>query len=352
MDNNVLASCRFNDIIEDIKAAGFSSNDTYVAPNQYEIAIKNLRQGLNDKGYIKSCVKQYRKLIEKYGAEKMQDVYDLLSDRYLLEEHTATKEAILDTYDVLKPYFEEFYANKPKKRYVDFNQGIDSRLINDENMEKLAEIPIRPVRIAFDHWSLREKYEEAVRTAVRHGHTSLSNYIMYNFNDEPIELYWRLKLNVDLCEELGASIYSFPMKYNPIEDPDYFSNRDYIGEHWNRKFIRTIQAILNSTKGKVGKGHDFFCKAFGANEEEFFKLLYMPEAMIIYRFYFEELGMTDRWWHDFTSLTQEEEQQIKPIIERNVFTNIDEMDLLPAVRKVLEYYRITRDDAERWMKER
>lgn len=352
MDNNVLASCRFNDIIEDIKAAGFSSNDTYVAPNQYEIAIKNLRQGLNDKGYIKSCVKQYRKLIEKYGAEKMQDVYDLLSDRYLLEEHTATKEAILDTYDVLKPYFEEFYANKPKKRYVDFNQGIDSRLINDENMEKLAEIPIRPVRIAFDHWSLREKYEEAVRTAVRHGHTSLSNYILYNFNDEPIELYWRLKLNVDLCEELGASIYSFPMKYHPIEDPDYFSNRDYIGEHWNRKFIRTIQAILNSTKGKVGKGHDFFCKAFGANEEEFFKLLYMPEAMIIYRFYFEELGMTDRWWHDFTSLTQEEEQQIKPIIERNVFTNIDEMDLLPAVRKVLEYYRITRDDAERWMKER
>ena len=54
----------------------------------------------------------------------------------------------------------------------------------------------------------------------------------------------------------------------------YYFNRDYIGEHWNRKFIRTIQAILNSTKGKVGKGHDFFCKAFGANEEEFFKLLY------------------------------------------------------------------------------
>lgn len=167
----------------------------------------------------------------------------------------------------------------------------------------------------------------------------------------PCVLYWRLKLNVDLCEKLGASIYSFPMKYHPIEDPDYFNNRDYIGEHWNRKFIRTIQAILNSTKGKVGKGHDFFCKAFGTNEKEFFKLLYMPEAMIIYRFYFEELGMTDRWWYDFTSLTPEEERQIKPIIERNVFTNIDEMDLLPAVRKVLEYYRITRDDAERWMKE-
>lgn len=350
MDNNVLASCRYNDIIEDIKAAGFSKNDTYVAPNQYEIAIRNLKQGLNDRGYIKSCVKQFRKLIEKYGAEKMQSIYDLLSDKYLLEEHTATKEAIFDTYDILKPYFEEFYANKPKKRYVDFNQGIDSRLVNDKNMKKLAEIPIKPVRIAFDHWSLHKTYEEAVRTAVRHGHTSLSNYILYNFKDKPIELYRRLKLNVDLCEELGASIYSFPMKYHPIEDPDYFSNRDYIGKHWNRKFIRTIQAVLNSTKGKVGKGYDFFCKAFGANEEEFYKLLYMPEAMIIYRFYFEELGMTECWWRDYNNLTLEEKDQINPIIERNVFINIDETNLSPAVRRVLEYYRITRDDAEHWMK--
>ena len=352
MDNNVLASCRYDDIIEDIKAAGFSKNDTYVAPNQYEIAIRNLKQGLNDRGYIKSCVKQFRKLIEKYGAEKMQVIYDLLSDKYLLEEHTATKEAIFDTYEVLKPYFEGFYSNKPKKRYVDFNQGIDSRLINDVNMEKLAEIPIKPVRIAFDHWSLHEKYEKAVRTAIRHGHTNLSNYILYNFEDKPIELYWRLKLNVDLCEELGASIYSFPMKYHPIEDPDYFSNRDYIGKYWNRKFIRTIQAVLNSTKGKVGKGYDFFCKAFGANEKEFYKLLYMPEAMIIYRFYFEKLGLTDRWWHDYNSLTIEEKEQINPIIEKNVFTHIDETNLSIAVRRVLEYYRITRDDAERWMKER
>lgn len=257
LDNNVLASCRFNDIIDDIKKAGFGNNDKYVSPNLYEIAIKNLKSGQNDRGYIKSCVKQFKKLIEKYRQiDEIQDIYDLLRDNYLLEEYTAKKEAILATYETLKPWFEKFYANNPKKRYVDFNQGIDSRLITDKNMSKLAEVPIRPVRIAFDHWNLHEKYEKAVRTAVRHGHTNLSNYILYNFEDTPIELYWRLKLNVELCEELGASIYSFPMKYHPIEDPLYFSNRDYIGKHWNRKFIRTIQAILNSTKGKVGKGHD------------------------------------------------------------------------------------------------
>lgn len=192
-------------------------------------------------------------------------------------------------------------------------------------------------------------YEKAVRTAVRNGHRNLSNYILYNFEDRPVELYLRLKLNVDLCEELGASIYSFPMKYHPIEDPEYFDNRDFVGKHWNRKFIRTIQAILNSTKGKVGRGHDFFCKAFGANEQEYFKLLYMPEAMIIYRVFFERMGLTDQWWAAFSTLSDDEMAIAKPIIEKNVFTNIQNETDNNNVRNVLRYYCITRDDAEQMM---
>ena len=48
----------------------------------------------------------------------------------------------------------------------------------------------------------------------------------------------------------------------------------------------------------------------------------MPEAMIIYRFYFEGIGMTEKWWNDFNSLTEEEMQTIKPIIEHNDFSDI------------------------------
>lgn len=52
------------------------------------------------------------------------------------------------------------------------------------------------------------------------------------------------------------------MKYHPIRrtedmDEDYSHNRDYIGKYWNRKYIRAIQAVLNSTKGKIGKGTSF-----------------------------------------------------------------------------------------------
>ena len=349
LDNNVLASCQYEQIIDEIKKSGFTNDSTFVEPNMFEIAVKNLKEGYNERAYIKTVVRQYQLLVSKYGT-KIQNIYNLLDEKHLLKDYTAKKEAVLETYEVVKPYFEDLYNMKrPRKRFVDFNQGIDSRLITDANMRKLSEIPIRPVRIAFDHWELHDIYEEAVRSAVRNGHTSLSNYVLYNYKDDPVDLYKRLKLNVDLCEELDVSIYSFPMKYHPIEDPDYFSNRDYIGEKWNRKFIRTVQAVLNSTKGKVGKGYSFFCKAFGNSEDEFMKLLYMPEAMIIYRFYFERTGLTDEWWNFFQNLTDAQLEIAKPIIESNDFLDYERFTDDPEILNVLSYYRIKREDAEKAM---
>ncbi|MDR1847379.1 MAG: hypothetical protein LBR17_04605 [Bacteroidales bacterium] len=110
---------------------------------------------------------------------------------------------------------------------------------------------------------------------------NFSNYILYNFKDEPKDFYSRLRLNVDLCKELDVTIYSFPMKFHPITGEDRF-NRDYLGKQWNRKYVRAIQAVLNAIKGKVGSEEDFFEKAFGRNENEFFKILNMPETMILY----------------------------------------------------------------------
>ena len=136
------------------------------------------------------------------------------------------------------------------------------------------------------------------------------------------------------------------MKYHPINDPSYFSNRDYIGKHWNRKFIRMVQAVLNSTKGKVGKGKDFFEKAFGKDEAEFNKLLIMPEAMIIYRFYFEKIGLTDLWWKAYSALSEEQKMVINPIIYSNRFDDYEETVRDPECLKVLSYYRIRREDAE------
>jgi hypothetical protein len=139
------------------------------------------------------------------------------------------------------------------------------------------------------------------------------------------------------------------MKYIPLEP----TGRDFIGKHWNRKFIRAIQAIINVTKGIVApatRGHNdkgnFFEKAFGKNLDEFNDILYMPESYIIYRKLFEEhLGYTEIWKNDFKSLSEEEKLIAKPIIEDNDFSNYHQAIDNPKIIKLLNHYTITRNSS-------
>lgn len=71
--------------------------------------------------------------------------------------------------------------------------------------------------------------------------------------------------------------------------------------------------------------------------------------MIIYRLYFENVGLTEKWWNDFSSLTDEEKMVINPIIEKNDFKSVDDLNESETVHGVLKYYCISRKDAENTM---
>lgn len=345
LDNNVLASPCFNQIIDEIKKAGFYNGATYVAPNYYEIALKNIKNHYNINGYLKNLFSQYELLLKKTKDNEVKSLLLETFHKYQVDDiHTISVDNVLAIDNVVGPLFAKLYKNKPKVRYVDFNQGLDARLFTPEKAKKLSEIPIRPLRIAFDHWELRDKYQNAVRLAAENGIKNLSNYLLYNFHDRPVELYYRLKMNVELCEQYDISIYSFPMKYHPISDPNYFRVRTYLGEHWTRKYIRAIQAILNSTKGKIGRGTSFFEKAFGSNEREFYKLLYMPEVMIVYRLDYEKNGLEPEWWQAFQDLSDEKRKDLIRMIEPNDFSNINALTSDDELLKILRFYEISRKD--------
>lgn len=346
LDNNVLASSHFNEIIDEIKSCGFTKGATYIPPNEYEIAIKGLKSNYNDKGYIKLIIKLYQFLVKRSKGEDQKKIYHLLSEHDLLNANTAKKENILELDTYFRPLFYKIRPTVRRKRFVDFNQGVDARLINESNMKKLAEIPIFPLRIAFDSWEYRDFYENAVRLAAKNGIERLSNYMLYNYTDKPVDFYRRLKLNIDLCAELGIHIYSFPMKYHPIKNPDYYKNRAYIGKYWNRKFIRAVQAVLNATKGKISRSKSFFEEAFGRNEEEFEKLLYMPETFIIYRMHYKS-GLTKKWWKAFQSLPEEKLAIAKAIIHDNNFDSVTDLTNDKDILKVLKYYTIKHENAEK-----
>ena len=368
LDNNVLASKCYEKIIDEIAECGFGKGATYIPPNPYEIAYRNLIEGVNDRAYIRVLVSLYDRLLIKCSnlnicrdIEVRDSIYKRIVDAECNQVHTATKEAIIDLHSFIESLYRK-YAYRPitRQRIVDFNQGVDGRLITPENMNKLAKINIRPLRIAFDKWRDHRIYHQAIHAAASAGLNDLSNYILYNFDEEPIDLYRRMKMTVDLCDELQVTIFSFPMKYHPIDDPKWFRSRDFVGKKWSKKYIRAVQAVLTSTHGKIGRGKQFFEAAFGADETEFHEIMMMPEALIIHRFEHDHAkrlrydrvadyidacdDITDQWREAFNALSDEQLAIVVPIIHKNHFADEDIFVSDAMVREVLKFYQIQRPD--------
>jgi hypothetical protein len=173
----------------------------------------------------------------------------------------------------------------PSQRRVDFNQGVDARILCKDRMylRELASICLSPLRIAFDHLGLKSPYETAVRYAHEFGLNDLSNYMLYNFHDTPADLFERMYLNVRLNEELSIRIYSFPMRYQPTDLPD----RSHVGAKWNRYYLRSVQLVLQATHGVVSGEPEFYKAAFGGTHEEFEDILSRPHHMIFNRHWYE-----------------------------------------------------------------
>lgn len=341
MDNNVMASQQFMQIIQDIKDCGFKEGDKYIETNQYDLAIRNLRLHINDRAYTRKAFKLLQTLTEmkRFSEDERTEIYTTRDKFGLLSLDTCTREALIKSYHIFAPYFTKRYSgSKGKRRVIDFNQGVDARLFTNEIVKALSEVAIRPLRIAFDDIKTQPQYLNAIELSINNGLKDFSNYLLYNFQDKPEDLYERMRINVDLCEQYNVNIYSFPMKYHPIRG-EHSHDRDYIGKYWNRKYIRAVQAILNATKGKIGRGKSFFEKAFGKNIEEYKELLIMPETFILYRFFFEYIGYTDAWREEMKQLSVAEMEELQPLIFQNDFNNIESLTTNKKLLHILSYYK-------------
>jgi hypothetical protein len=227
-------------------------------------------------------------------------------------------------------------------RHVDFNQGIDSRLLNETNMELLSQLAIYPLRIAFDDVELMDVYCKQVRLAAKYGIPNLSNYVLFNYKDDPQSLYRRLLVNVDLNEEFAAKdlktrVWSFPMRFCPVVGPES-KDRRHIGPLWTAKQLRGVRSILAATHGVVGPKKDFFLRAFGRDVDEFLHILDMPEDFIVHRMLHERNGDTEWLQGLINGVSREERDRLQDMIASNkprerLLTTSD-----PGLRVILDAY--------------
>jgi len=275
----------------------------------------------------------------------IEDVYGTKQHLILLDNNVLASryfKRIIN--DICNLGFEHGAKLNNRLRGVDFNQGVDARYLSEKKMALLAKTAIRPLRIAFDHISMKDLYISCIRLAAKYGVVKLSNYILYNYTDTPQDFYERLRINCILNEELGTKIYSFPMKYIPLTA----INRKYVGKNWNKKLIRGVQCILLATRGMVAPRLEFFEAAFGATPEEFLEIALMPDEYIIYRRRHEKDGAAE-WKRIYHSLTK---PQRRLLLEKQFDGSTPEAlfkrTKSPRFRRLLEHYI----EADRIRKER
>jgi len=231
----------------------------------------------------------------------------------------------------------------PVQRRVDFNQGVDARILCKDKvyLRELSTICLKPLRIAFDHIGLRRPYEQAIRFAQEFGLTELSNYMLYNFHDSPTDLFERMRLNVTLNEELNIRIWSFPMRYQPTDLP----HRTYVGERWSRYQLRSMQLILQATHGVVSGAPVFFKRAFGDTYQDFEDLLLRPHHFIFNRDWYEQLAGRpefEEFQHEFARLSQADKAELLQLlssVDPRYIVNLPKKAVNPRVQRILTFYQ-------------
>lgn len=107
------------------------------------------------------------------------------------------------------------------KARVEFNQGLDIRLINDRNLELLQQIRLQNIHLAFDRWQDKDIIEPKLRQFVKKTGFNRNKgktvcYILVNFDTTLEQDIYRIQL----CRELNISPY--PMIYDKEHcDPVY-----------------------------------------------------------------------------------------------------------------------------------
>lgn len=238
MDNNVLRSQNFDQIIDDIIASGFGKGATYISPKTGKRVKRHVdfNQGLDGNLFTEEKAKR----LGEIELRPARIAFDHIEDR--------------DTYERALRLCAKYGINE-LSNYVLYN----SEDFDGKGKKYQADTP--------------ENLYERMR----------------------ITLDIRDDLNKDRDEKNRVHAFSFPMRYIPLNAHE----RGYIGSHWNAKYLRSVQCMLIPTQGKGVGSRSFFEADFGRSAEEFVRFLAMPERMLQARGHFVEKLRKDEALEDF-----------------------------------------------------
>jgi len=129
---------------------------------------------------------------------------------------------------------------------VDFNQGLDSRLLSEEAAKKISKMKIHRVRLAYDLPSQKLFVKSAIDRLHENGISKreILVYALYDFTESPEELFERIR------DILGWGAVCYPMRFQPCNT---LKKNSYISKKWDKKRLNMVQ----SARRVIGYGGAF-----------------------------------------------------------------------------------------------
>lgn len=116
---------------------------------------------------------------------------------------------------------------------VDFNQGLDARLLDNKAADYIGKMKIPMVRLAYDLPNQRDALKNAIEKLGENGITKrhILVYAMFNFIETPNDFLDRVKEILNW----GASCY--PMRFQPINT---LKKDAYVSTHWTNTQLNMV----------------------------------------------------------------------------------------------------------------
>ncbi len=120
-------------------------------------------------------------------------------------------------------------------REVDFNQGLDARLVTDEVAEKLAKLKFHDIRLAYDYRGIGPFVKRALERIEAAGipRRRVVVYTLYNYIDDPENFKTRVE------EILSWGAVSYPMRFEPLTS---LTKNAWVSPHWTREHLQQLAA--------------------------------------------------------------------------------------------------------------
>lgn len=148
----------------------------------------------------------------------------VICDNNLLAATRSHYNRVVDRLKLLSP---ATYKMQP----VDFNQGLEARLLKPHHVRRLTELKAVKVRFAFDHVNDESQVAEAINLCRRHGLKDFGVYVLIGFNDCPDSALYRLE------KVRSWGIMPNPMRYQPL---DSLVKNSYVSPAWSEKLLKSV----------------------------------------------------------------------------------------------------------------